>query len=280
VGWLSPGDSYRAQRVRIVTRGGHDWTHRFPAIAAAACEIGGTAILDGEPVVLDKMGRSDFGALQQALGGRGGKRSAGEAMFYAFDLLYFDGNDLTRLDLSERRQLLEGLLKDSAGAIRLSEEIEGDGDVLLAAACEHGLEGIIAKRLDAPYHSDRRGDWVKIECIQSDSFFIVGYEPFADALGGIGRLLLAARKGNDLVYVGGGGTGFKYRETIKLRKDFDTLKTAKAPVPIKRKSAIWVQPTLIAEIEYRSWTDDGKLRHASYKGLREKQDNAAVYEIE
>jgi bifunctional non-homologous end joining protein LigD len=99
--------------------------------------------------------------------------------------------------LSERRQMLSGLVNADAGVIRLSEEIEGDGDTLLAAACEHGLEGIIGKKLDTPYHSDRRGDWVKIKCIQSDSFFIVGYEPSAAALGGIGRLLLAARQGND-----------------------------------------------------------------------------------
>ncbi len=197
------------QSVRILTRRGHDWTHRFPAIADAARKIGGTAILDGEAVVLDEAGRSDFGALQQALGGRGGKRSAGEAIFYAFDLLYFDGHDLRQMALSERRQMLSGLVNADAGVIRLSEEIDGDGDVLLAAACEHGLEGIIGKKLDAPYHSDRRGDWVKIKCIQSDSFFIVGYEPSTAALGGIGRLLLAARKGNDLVYVGGVGTGFK-----------------------------------------------------------------------
>jgi bifunctional non-homologous end joining protein LigD len=185
------------QSVRILTRGGHDWTHRFPSIAEAAREIGGTAILDGEAVVLDDVGRSDFGALQQALGGRGGKRSAGEAIFYAFDLLYFDGHDLRQMALSERRQMLSGLVNADAGVIRLSEEIEGDGDTLLAAACEHGLEGIIGKKLDTPYHSDRRGDWVKIKSIQSDSFFIVGYEPSATALGGIGRLLLAARKGND-----------------------------------------------------------------------------------
>ncbi|WP_184805465.1 non-homologous end-joining DNA ligase [Rhizobium leucaenae] len=268
------------QGVRILTRGGHDWTHRFPSIVAAAREIGGTAILDGEAVVLDQQGRSDFGALQQALGGRGGKRSASEAIFFAFDVLYLDGHDLRRMALAERRQMLESIISVEAfGAIRLSQEIEGDGDALFAAACEHGLEGLIAKRLDAPYHSDRRGDWAKIKCVQSDSFFIIGYEPSTAALGGIGRLLLAAREGDDLVYVGGVGTGFKRDETIKLRKHLDTLKTSKPAVAQKRKGAVWVQPTLIAEIEYRGWTDDGKLRHSSYKGLREKQDNAAVYRI-
>jgi len=267
-------------RVRIITRGGHDWTHRFPSIAKAATDLGGTMILDGEAVVLDEQGRSDFGALQQALGGRGGKRNAGEAMFLAFDLLYFDGHDLRKMDLLERRHMLENVIPLSAdGAIRLSESIEADGDELFASACEHGLEGLIAKKLDAPYRSGRLGDWVKIKCVQSDSFFIIGYEPSAVALGGIGRLLLAAYQGNNLVYVGAVGTGFKERDTIRLRRDLDKIKTVKPPVDLKRKGTLWVQPTLIAEIEYRAWTHDGKLRHASYKGLREKQDNAAVYRI-
>jgi bifunctional non-homologous end joining protein LigD len=100
------------------------------------------------------------------------------------------------------------------------------------------------------------------------------------ALGGIGRLLLAAYKGDALVNVGGVGTGFKAALTIKLRQDLDKLKTSKLPVDLKRKGVVWVQPSLIAEIEYRAWTDDGKLRHASYKGIREEQDNAAVYRLE
>ncbi|KAA0685983.1 ATP-dependent DNA ligase [Neorhizobium sp. P12A] len=267
-------------RVRIITRGGHDWTDRFPTIAEEAAAIGTTTILDGEAVVLDEQGRSDFGALQQALGGRSGKRHASEAIFFAFDLLYFDGHDLSRMDLSDRRHMLEDLLKDRAGGIRLSEEFEGDGQALFDAACEHGLEGIIAKRRDAPYRSGRLGDWVKVKCIQSDSFFIVGYEPSTAALGGIGRLLLAAYRGDELVYVGGVGTGFKERPTIKLRADLDRLKTSRPAIDLKRKGVIWVQPTLIAEIEYRAWTEDGKLRHASYKGLRDEQDNAAVYHLD
>src|SRR5262249_36169773 len=106
-------------RVRVITRGGHDWTHRFPSIAQAASWLGGTMILDGEAVVLDEQGCSDFGALQQALGGRGGKRSAEEAIFFAFDVIYLDGHDLRRMAFSERRQMLEGIIPaDSFGAIR------------------------------------------------------------------------------------------------------------------------------------------------------------------
>ncbi|MBY3295739.1 ATP-dependent DNA ligase [Rhizobium laguerreae] len=267
--------------IRILTRGGHDWTDRFPAIKQAALWLPvGTAILDGEAVVLDQQGRSDFGLLQQSLGGRGGKKSSSDAIFMAFDLLYFDGHDLRNSELDERRHLLEDLVPAGGqGDIRLSEEIEADGDQLLASACEHELEGIIAKRRDAPYRSGRLGDWLKIKCVQSDSFVIVGYERSTAARAGIGRLLLAARKGKKLVYVGGVGTGFNERNAYELREKLDGLVTSTPAAVVDRKGAIFVKPKLIAEIEYRAWTDDGKLRHASYKGLREGQDNATVYQL-
>jgi bifunctional non-homologous end joining protein LigD len=266
--------------VRIITRGGHDWTHRFPAIADAASRLSvGTAILDGEAVVLDKDRRSDFGALQRSLGGRGGKRSSTESVFLAFDLLYFDGHDLTGTELSVRRHLLEDFLDGATGAIQLSEEVHGDGAALLAHACSMGLEGIIAKHRDQPYRSGRTGDWLKIKCIQSESFMIVGYQQSASARGGIGSLLLAARQGHDWAHVGSVGTGFNLRDAEYLKKTLDTLKSKKPVVPLKGKNLVFVQPTLIAEIEFRGWTHDGNLRHASYKGLREVQDNAAVFDI-
>ncbi|TAV44979.1 non-homologous end-joining DNA ligase [Rhizobium leguminosarum] len=269
-------------RIRILTRGGHDWTDRFPAIQQAALWLPvGTAILDGEAVVLDEQGRTDFGLLQQSLGGRGGKKSSSDAIFMAFDLLYFDGHDLRDSELDMRRHLLEDLVPaGEQGDIRLSEEIEADGDQLLASACEHGLEGIIAKRRSAPYRSGRLGDWVKVKCIQSDSFVIIGYERSTVARAGIGRLLLAARKGKKLVYVGGVGTGFNERNAYELREQMDKLIIGKPAIDTGRKrNAVFVRPELVAEIEYRAWTQDGKLRHASYKGLRERQDDAAVYEI-
>lgn len=270
-------------RIRILTRGGHDWTHRFPAIKLAAMWLPvGSAILDGEAVVLDKQGRSDFGLLQQSLGGRGGKKSSSNAIFMAFDLLYFDGHDLRNSELSMRRHLLKDLVSVVGhGDIRLSEEIEADGDQLLASACEHGLEGIIAKDRNSTYRSGRGGDWLKIKCVQSDGFAIVGYEKSTASFGGIGRLLLAARKGDELVYVGGVGTGFNERSAAELREQMDKLIVDKPAVDTGRKrNAVFVRPELVAEIEYRAWTHDGKLRHASYKGLREAQDHAAVYEIE
>lgn len=289
VNWLIEvkWDGYRlaihidSKDVRIITRGGHDWTHRFPAIAAAARELKvHTAILDGEAVVLDGSGRSDFGALQRSLGGRGGKRVSTESILMAFDLLYLDGHDLTGSDLSLRRHLLEDLVVPRAeGAIRLSEEVEADGAQLPEHACQVGLEGIIAKQRDQPYRSGRTGDWLKIKCVRSESFMIVGYEASAAARGGIGSLLLAGKRGYDWIYVGAVGTGFNGNDAAILRTALEKLRTNTPTVPLKGKNLVFTQPTLIAEIEFRGWSNDGKLRHASYKGLREVQDNAAVFDM-
>ncbi|MDQ0321133.1 bifunctional non-homologous end joining protein LigD [Pararhizobium capsulatum DSM 1112] len=243
-------------------------------------------ILDGEGVVLDEQGRSDFNALQTSLGAvgrRSGNKTAGNAIFYAFDLLYLDGHDLRGLEYSERRHLLDDTLRGFDGAIRISEEIEADPAALLEHACRLGLEGIVGKNRDSRYRSGRTGDWVKLKCVQSEPFFIVGYEPSKAAPGGFGSLLLAAYKGDDLVYVGSVGTGFKERVALDLRAIFDKLAwTRKAP-PMAydgKRAVVWVQPTLIAEIEFRQWTPDNKLRHSAFKGLREQEDNASVYRME
>jgi bifunctional non-homologous end joining protein LigD len=266
--------------VRVITRGGHDWTERFPSIADAARKIdANTLILDGEAIVLDEQGRADFGALQQALGGRGGKRRAGEALFYAFDLLYLNGHDLTRMPLHDRRALLESLAHVPGGVIRFSEEIGEDGAELLRAACGMGLEGIIGKNVEKPYRPGRLGDWVKVKCVQSEGFAIVGYEPSRNALGGIGRLLLAARKGDELVYVGGVGTGFTARSGTALRRQLDALAIPKPAIDVGKRKGVFVKPILVAEVEFRAWTNDGKLRHSSFKGLREEADASSIYQL-
>lgn len=132
-------------KVHILTRGGHDWTDRFPKIAKAVRELGpGTMILDGEAVILDEQGRSDFNLLVASLGGRGGKTVSSDTVMYAFALLYFDGYNMSMLSLEERRILLDSLLSNASGAIRLSEMFETDGASLFASAAELGLEGIIA----------------------------------------------------------------------------------------------------------------------------------------
>ncbi|CUX68639.1 ATP-dependent DNA ligase (plasmid) [Agrobacterium tumefaciens] len=290
--WELKWDGYRLAihieptGVRILTRSGHDWTHRFPAIEQAARALGpATMIIDGEAVVLDAEGRPDFGLLQKSLGASGktaGNR-ASDAILYAFDLIYLDGHDLRNVEYRSRRHLLEETLKDNDGAIRLSETIDADPAILLEHVGGLGLEGIIGKHLDQPYRSGRTGDWVKIKCVGSEAFMIVGYEPSTASPAGFASLALAAYRGDELVHVGDVGTGFKEAEMIRLRNMLDKLlwKRKQPPVPFPEKSDIvWVEPTLIAEIEFRAWTADGKLRHASYKGLRERQDNADVYKLD
>ena len=269
-------------RIRILTRGGHDWTARFPEIEAGARQLGvTTAILDGEAVMYDDRGRSDFNLLQQSLGGLKGSKSS-SAQFMAFDLLYLDGHDLTRTELSVRRHILEDLIpKHEGAAIRFSEEFDATGEQLFAAACEHGLEGIIAKHRDSPYRPGRLGDWIKVKCVQSESFLIVGYEPAT--AGGFRSLLLGAYRGNEVVCVGSVGTGFNQRKSFELRSMMDKLPWKRKQPPVLyagAQSVTWIQPTLIAEIEFRGWTADEKLRHSSYKGLRELQDNAEIYKLD
>ncbi|MGV1908500.1 MULTISPECIES: non-homologous end-joining DNA ligase [Agrobacterium] len=267
--------------IRILTKGGHDWTSRFPEIEKGARDLGvASAIIDGEAVMYDEQGRSDFNLLKGSLGGRAGKKTS-PAQFVAFDLLYLDGHDFQKTELRVRRHLLQDLIGNSEGSsIKFSEAFDTDGATLFQASCDHGLEGIIAKHLDSPYRSGRLGDWIKIKCIQSESFFIVGYEQSA---GAFKSLLLGAYRGDQVVYVGSVGTGFKGQQAAELRSMMDKLPWRKKAPPVLysgTRSVTWLQPTLIAEIEYRGWTSDEKLRHSSFKGLREIQDNAEVYTIE
>lgn len=290
-GWEIKWDGYRLAvhnetgGVRILTRGGYDWSARFPAIAQAAKDLGPASfIIDGEGVILDEQGRSDFNALQKSLGASGarsGTESADHAILYAFDLLYLDGKDLRGEPYNVRRHLLEEMLRGYEGAIRISEELlDVDPAHLLKHACGLGLEGIVGKDRTSPYRSGRTGDWVKLKCVQSEAFFIVGYEP--DSIGGFSSLLLAGYDGDDLRYVGSVGTGFKSRSAAELGDLMAKLPWRKGTPPVPyggRRKVVWLQPTLIAEIEFRQMTPDKKLRHAAYKGLRERQDNAEVYRM-
>ncbi|KQK29104.1 hypothetical protein ARD30_20025 [Bosea thiooxidans] len=160
------------RHVRIVTRGGHDWTSRFLTLAHDVLELGvDSAILDGEAVVLDERDAADFVALQKALGGKGGKRFATEGILYAFDLLYVNGRDLRALGCEERGGILEdffGIIPHSS--IRMSEDINASGPAFLKLGCDKGLEGIIAKRRSAPYRSSRGGETLKVKCVQSERF--------------------------------------------------------------------------------------------------------------
>lgn len=169
--------------------------------------------------------------------------------------------------------------RSSPAAVRLSDEVQADGDEFFRVACEHGLEGIIAKHVEKPYRSGRGEWWQKITCKRRNSFVIVGFEP-STVPGHLGRLLLAASKDGALVYVGGCGTGWSHELSRELRKLLEGMVTKTPAVALRRKGAVFVEPVLVAEVEYRAWTDDGKLRHASFKGVRATEDAAEIHSFD
>lgn len=262
--------------VRIFTRRGHDWTDRFPAIRDAAKALPvRNAILDGEAVA-EINGIADFSALQAALGARDGPghKAAHEAVFYAFDLLHLNGVDLQPAPLLDRKAALNELVGNLAGALLYSEHLREDGEALFKQACLMGLEGIISKRSDRPYRSGRYDDWFKIKCVQRQEFVVAGYLLRSDGTRSVGALVLGYYDGVTLTYAGRVGTGFTSKVAHDLWKQLQPTRRAHPPIRQKlpslaRKGVVWVEPTLVAEVEYRGWTSDGQLRHASFKGLRE-----------
>lgn len=251
----------------IRTRNGYDWTSRFPAIAAALLKLNvRSAVIDGEAVVLDDTGRSNFSELQADLTRHGSEA----AVMYAFDLMFLDGEDLRAKPLSDRREALGYLMRPSS-AVTLSEEYAGSGADLFRVACEHELEGIVSKRLDAPYRSGRSKTWLKTKCVLSEMFVIIGYQPTSGAVrGALANIKVARLDGGKLVYVGPVGTGFSDSVAAMLRARLDMIVTPKCAVPaLKTKGAVWVRPDLQALIAYRGTTSAGELRHASFKGLVE-----------
>jgi bifunctional non-homologous end joining protein LigD len=221
------------------------------------------ALIDGEAVVLDAKGRPDFSAMQASLSDGGASIVA-----YVFDILFLDGRDLRALPLSERRQALEKLVGKGKSAILLSEQVGGDGAAFFKAACQHGLEGVVSKRIDTRYRSGRHMDWVKVKCVQAEEFVIVGYMPGERSR--IAHLMLATEEDGDLRYVGAVGTGWTEAEALALMKSLDALAIREAAVEgVKAKGAVWTAPELRAKVAYRGWTSGGELRQASFKGLRE-----------
>lgn len=270
-------DGYRIQaalaagKARLSTRKGLDWTRRFGSLAERLAALPAeTAVIDGEAVVEGPDGVTRFSALVDAL--KGGRGRIG---YMAFDLLHLDGRDLTGLPLAERKDLLRALIGSAPGSdIRYSEHIIGSGAAMLAEACRLGLEGIVSKRLDKPYRSGRSGDWRKIKCSMTETFVIAGYTLSSAGNEAIGALLLGAYAGGALVYVGRVGTGFTAALAYDLRTALHGLQRKSCPfahqlTAAQRRGVRWVEPKLIADVEFRATTPDRLLRHAVFKGLRE-----------
>ncbi|WP_413577543.1 DNA ligase D [Bdellovibrio sp. HCB290] len=268
-------DGYRMQAhvhrddVKLFTRSGQNWTGKFQSIAdqLATLDLEG-AVLDGEIVVLDKSGRSDFQLLQNALKAE----STRNMYFYAFDLLAVGGKDLRSLPLEQRRDELQKIFKKSASHIRYSTEFQGTGKSLLALAKKHGLEGIISKKRNSTYRSERNPNWVKTKCTEQQEFVIGGYTESKGSRDHFGALLLGVYKNKKLQYVGRVGTGFNRQS---LRDVFQTLKPlemTKSPFDLKSpkgKEIHWLKPTFSAEITFANWTHEEILRVPVFHGLRQ-----------
>ncbi len=278
-GWLNEikYDGYRCLlavapgQARAYTRTGLDWSDRFAAIAAAAARAGiGPALIDGEVVAMDAGGRPSFQALQNAL------KEGGELVYFAFDLLEQDGEDLADLPNIERKSRLAALLAGTPEPIRYAEHVEGSGEEMFAALCAEGFEGIVAKRADAPYRGRRVPAWLKIKCTRRQEFVIVGWLGSDKASRGFRSLLLGVHEKGALRYAGKVGTGFDAAGIDMLLGKLKPLEREAATVDAPRaavRGARWVEPVLVAEVAFAEVTGDGVLRHSSFVGLRE--DKAA-----
>ena len=264
---------------RAYTRSGLDWTDKFaPVVADAATLDVSSALLDGEAVVLDAGGRTSFQALQNAL-----KEDPSSILYYAFDLLALDGEDLTDRPLTERKEKLAALIGSGTAKIRYSDHIIGRGEELFGTFCEAGLEGVISKRADAKYVGSRSGSWVKTKCIKRQEFVIVGWTP-SDKQRGFRALLLGVNEDGKLRYAGKAGTGYTADEIDRLMGLMTPLEVKTPTVEAPRaavRGAHWIEPRLVAEIAFMEVTSDGVLRHSSYLGLRlDKKAEAIVLERE
>ena len=258
--------------VRLLTRNGHDWTDRYAMLAQA---LGGLdcrrAALDGEVCVQRSDGATSFAALQDALAARAEE----QLIYYVFDLTYLDGFDLSRTPLIERKRALAALLDPIAGGasqIQFSDHFEGDGAAFFAEAARLSLEGIVSKKADAPYAPGRTKTWLKVKCVLSGTFPIIGYTESV-AAGGLGALLLAEPSEAGLRYVGKVGTGFSAAEAKSLRETLVKLRVDEAPLSPAPKvgKVVWLRPARNAEVRYRARTGTGALRAAAYQRLHPDQ---------
>ncbi|HEX4449269.1 MAG TPA: non-homologous end-joining DNA ligase [Kofleriaceae bacterium] len=267
-------DGYRilavkdATRVRLLSRRFNDWTTKFQAIADAVGKLPAKELaIDGEVCVLAPDGRTSFQALQNA-----DARDAA-LVYFAFDLLAVDGDDIAARPLEQRKQRLARLVAGNH-TIRYSDHVIGNGAAAFDNACKLGLEGIVSKRRDQRYAPGRSKIWLKTKCIARQELVIGGYTDPDGARTGIGAVLVGYYARKQLRYAGKVGTGFSTAMLATLRKQLEPLERATSPFDPEPQRAWtgprthWVEPRLVAEVAFSEWTEDGRLRHPSFQGLR------------
>jgi bifunctional non-homologous end joining protein LigD len=261
--------------VTLVSRNGNDLTDRFRPVARAVeqASLSPNAVLDGEICAVDEQGRPSFGALQSG---------SGTLVYYAFDILEADGKDLLQRPLVERREMLSHVLEPSA-AVRISSVFE-DGEALLAAVLEQGLEGVVAKRASSRYQPGKRTrDWLKVKTTGRQEFVVAGYTRGEGRRAGFGALVLAVNEEGDLRWVGNVGTGFTEEEIKRVLARLRPLERRDPPIAgppkmprVRRDAVVWVEPVVVAEVRFAEWTHEGRLRAPVYLFLRDDKPATEV----
>jgi bifunctional non-homologous end joining protein LigD len=259
--------------VQLVSRNGKDWTKEFPQVARAVGRLAaGTALLDGEVAAVLPDGKTSFQALQ-----RRGSAGAAPLVYFVFDLLHLDGWDLRQVKLEDRKEALRRLLESAPAALRFSDHVRGHGPEFFEKAREAGLEGVISKRAGTPYRGGRGGDWRKAKCRLTQEMVIGGFTLASDGRGSIGALHVGFHEnGGELVYAGKVGSGFSAALLRDLQQRLEVRRRKTAPfadVPAEmRRGAHWVEPDLVAQVEFTEWTNEGRMRQPVFLGLRDDRE--------
>lgn len=260
--------------VRLLSRSRRSLIGTYPEIAdALAGQQVDDLVVDGEVVALDR-GRTSFSLLQQRMGiddAQRARRSPVAVAYYVFDLLHLDGQDTTALPVRHRKALLRRTLRWT-GPLHFTPHRNAAGEAFFESACARGWEGLIAKRADAPYVPRRSDAWLKFKCAAGQEVVVGGFTEPAGSRAGFGALLVGYYDGHDLVYAGKVGTGYSTAVLRDLRRRLDELEIARSPFSrgrVEERRPHWVRPELVAQVAFTEWTNDGKLRHPRFEGLRD-----------